>query len=142
MQAQQPVLNLNYYVLRSTPIYAVIRELPQVPHRQLLYKLNYYRIRGSTHNWIASWLSERYQKVVLDGQASDPVPVLSHVTQGSVLGLVMFLIFIHDLPDNIRSSDHLFANDCVLYRNINSLTDCQSLQGDMNSLANESLIGK
>ena len=52
----------------------------------------------------------------------------------------MFLIFIHDLPDNIRSSDHLFANDCVLYRNINSLTDCQILQGDMNSLANESLI--
>ena len=91
--------------------------------------------------WIASWLSERYQKVVLDCQASDPVPVLYYVTQGSVLGLVMFLIFIHDLPDNIRSSDHLFANDCVLYRNINSLTDCQILQDDRNSLANESLIG-
>ena len=54
----------------------------------------------------------------------------------------MFLIFIHDLPDNIRSSDHLFANDCVLYRNINALTDCQILQDDMNGLANESLIGK
>ena len=54
----------------------------------------------------------------------------------------MFLIFIHDLPDNIRSYDHPFANDCVLYRNINSLTDCQVLQDDLNSLANESLIGK
>ena len=63
-------------------MYAVILKLPQVPHRQLLYKLKYYRIRGSTHKWIASWLSERYQKVVLDGQASDPV--LSHVTHGSV----------------------------------------------------------
>ena len=113
------------YVLRSTPIYEVIRKLPQVPHRQLLYKLNYYRIRGSTYKWIAAWLSECYQKVVLDGQASDPV--LSHVTEGSVLGLVMFFFFIHDLPNNIRSSDHLFVDDCVLYRNINSHTYCQIL---------------
>ena len=135
MQGQQPVLNLNLYVLRSTHIYTVIRVLPQVPHRQLLYKLNYYRIRGSTHKWIVSWLSERYQKVLLDGQASDPVPVLYYVTQGSVLGLVMFLIFIHDLPDNIRSSDHLFAT-------CSSLTDCQILQIDIKSLANESLIGE
>ena len=50
-----------------------------VPHRRLLYKLGYYGIRGSTHKWISSWLSERSQKVVLDGQASDPVPVLSGV---------------------------------------------------------------
>ena len=71
---------------------------------------------------------------MLDGQASDPVPVLSGVHQGSVLGPVLFLIFI-DLPDNIRSSVCLFADDCVLYRNINSLTDCQILQEDLNSLA-------
>ena len=50
-----------------------------VPHRRLLYKLDYYGIRGSTHKSITSWLSERSQKVVLDGQASDPVPVLSGV---------------------------------------------------------------
>ena len=47
----------------------------KVPHKRLLYKLHYYGIRGSTHKLIASWLSEHYQKVVLDGQASDPVPV-------------------------------------------------------------------
>ena len=51
----------------------------KVPQRRLLYKLHFYGIRGSTHQWIASWLSERFQKVVLDGQASDPVPVLSGV---------------------------------------------------------------
>ena len=89
----------------------------KVPHRRLLYKLDHYGIRGSTHKWISSWLSERSQKVVLDGQASDPVPVLSGVPQGSVLGPVLFLIFINDLPDNIRSSVRLFADDCVLYRN-------------------------
>ena len=54
----------------------------KVPHRMLLYKLDHYGIRGFTHKWISSWLSERSQKVVLDGQASEPVPVLSGVPQG------------------------------------------------------------
>ena len=93
----------------------------KVPHRRLLHKLEYYGIRGSTHKWINSCLSWRTQQVVLDGQASDPVPVLSGVPQGSVLGPVLFLIFINDLPDNIRSSVCLFADDCVLYIIIHSL---------------------
>ena len=75
--------------------------------------------------------SECSQKVVFDGR----VPVLSGVAQGSVLGPVLFLIFINDLPDNIRSSVRLFADDCVLYRNIKSPLDCHILQDDLNSLA-------
>ena len=51
----------------------------KVPHRRRLHKLDYFGIRGSTHKWISSWLSGRKQQVVLDGQASDPVPVLSRV---------------------------------------------------------------
>ena len=86
------------------------------------------------HKWITSWLSERSQEVVLDGLASDQDPVLSGVPQGSVLGPVLFLIFINDLPENIRSSVRLFADDCVLYRNIESPMDCQILQDDLNSL--------
>ena len=108
----------------------------KLPQRRLLYKLDYYGITGSTHKWISSWLSERSQKVVLNGQASDPVPVLSGVPQGSILGpFFLLLIFINDLPDNIRSSVRLFTDDCVLYRNIISPMNCQILQDDLSSLA-------
>ena len=62
----------------------------KVPHRRLLHKLDYYGIRGSFHKWINSWLSERTQQVVLDGQASDQVPVLSGVPKGPVLGPILF----------------------------------------------------
>ena len=54
--------------------------------------------------------------------------------QRSVLGQVLFLIFINDLPDNIRYSVRLFPDDCVLYRNIHSLQDCLTLQEDLTSL--------
>ena len=106
----------------------------KVPHRRLLHKLDYYGIRGSTHKWINSWLSGRTYQVVLDGQASEPVPVLSGVPQGSVLGPILFLIFINDFPDNIKYSVRLLADDCVLYRNIYSIQDCLALQEDLTSL--------
>ena len=106
----------------------------KVPHMRLLHKLDYNGIRGSTHNWISLWLSGRSQQVVLDGQASDPVPVLSGVPQGSVLGPILFLIFINDLPDNLKSSVCLFADDCVMYMNIHSLQDCLILQENLDSL--------
>ena len=105
-----------------------------MPHRRLLYKLDYYGIRGSTHKWINSWLSGRTQQVVIDVFASDPVPVLSGVPKGTVLGHILFLIFINYLPDTIRSSVRLFADDCVLYRNIYSIQDSLTLQEDLTSL--------
>ena len=102
---------------------------------RLFYKLDYYGIRGSTHKRTTSWHSGRSHKVVLDGQASDPVPVLSGVPQGSNLGPFPFLILINDLPENIRSSVWLFAEYRALYRNIKSPIDCQILQDDLNRLA-------
>ena len=76
-----------------------------------------------------------HKKVVIDGVCSDPAPVLPGVQQGSVLGPILFLIFINDLPDKINSTVRLFADDFVLYRNIKRVEDQQILQHDLNKLA-------
>ena len=127
-------LNHNH---RQTDVIIIdfAKAFDKVLHRRLLYKLDYYRIRGSTHKWITSWLSGRSQKVVLDGQASDPVLVLSGFPPRIGLRAGPISHFINDLPENIRSSVCLFADDSVLYRNIESPMDCQILQDDLNSLA-------
>ena len=90
---------------------------------------------GATNSQNSPYISVwPLDQVVLDDQTSDPVPVLSGVSQASVLSPVLFLIFINNLPDNMRSSVCLFADDCVLFRILHSLQDCLLLQEDLASL--------
>ena len=103
-------------------------------HNKLISKLQNYGIQGKTNKWINKLLKFRNQKVVLDGEMSDPVPVTSGVPQGTVLGPLMFLLYINDINlyindinQNINSKIRLFADDCVLYRKINSKLDCLEL---------------
>ena len=107
-----------------------------VPHQRLIRKLDFYGIRGTILTWITKWLSARTQQVVVDGEASEPVHVRSGVPQGTVLGPLMFLIYINNIADNMDSATNirLFADDCLLYRIIRSSDDTDSLQNDLNSL--------
>ena len=114
----------------------------RVPHQRLLVKLNHYGIRGKTLEWVTSFLAGRSQRVIVDGATSDPVPVVSGVPQGTVLGPLLFLLFINDLPNNLQSQTRLFADDCVVYRQVKNLAECQVLQEDLDKLARwESLWG-
>ena len=101
------------------PIYMIILDFSKVfdrvLHQGLLKKIHHCGIRGTTYQWISSFLNSRTQQVLVEGQSSEKVLVVSGVPQGSVLGPVLFLIFIIDLPDNINSRTRLFADDCILY---------------------------
>jgi len=99
----------------------------RVPHKRLLHKLS---ITVATHQWIQTWLTQRTQQVVLDGEYSLPAPVLSGVPQGTVLGPLMFLIYINDISEQASSPLHFFADDCLLYRVIRNKADAQQLQLD------------
>ena len=107
-----------------------------VSHRRLMSKLDHYGIRGNTHKWISSFLNNRNQKVVIDGYSSDTISVDSGVPRGSVLGPILFLVFINDLPDLVKSKCRLFADDCLVYNEIAILNDFLQLQKDLKLLEN------
>ena len=106
-----------------------------IPHCRLLYKLDWYEIRGKVRAWITSFLNNRIQSVVVNDTTSSYVPVTSSVPQGTVLGPVLFLIFINDLSTNIKNSVvRLFADDYILYKSIQTHNDCARLQNDLHAL--------
>ena len=105
-----------------------------VPHRRLLKKLQGYGITGSLFRWLESFLIGRKQKVVLNGEESDWTNVTSGIPQGSVLGPILFLIYINDLPDVVNSIVKLFADDTKIYANVNTIENQERLQEDINNL--------
>lgn len=106
----------------------------KVPHQILLSKLYHYGIQGKKLTWINSWLTERFQRVVMDGEASSLAKVTSGVPQGTVLGPLMFLLFINDIHENINSSLRLFADYALLYRSIDTTNNCAIRQNGINKL--------
>ena len=108
----------------------------KVPHQRLLYKLHNYGIRGNHLKWIEGFLTQRHQRVIVEGEASPYARVESGVPQGTVLGPLLFLLFINDLPSVVNHSHvRLFADDAAIYRQIRTVSDAKLLQRDLDNLA-------
>ena len=106
----------------------------KVDHEILLHKLYAYGIRGKVLTWLEDYLSDRTQTVVINGKPSNPVPVKSGVPQGTVLGPILFLVYLNDLntciQDSVTSS---FADDTRLKKTICNTMDTTLLQKDLNN---------
>ena len=103
----------------------------KVHHSKLLWKLHQYGIRGTALSWIRAFLGYRSQTVVFEGEESGSVPVTSGVHQGSVLGPILFLVYINDLPEELSAKVRLFADDTAVYLSVGGLDDGTVLKQTM-----------
>ena len=108
---------------------------PPPPHELLKSKLFSYGIGGKTKKLIDSFLCFRQQRVVVvNGVKSDWAPVSSGVPQGTVLGPLLFSLYINDISSDIETEIRLFTDDCICYREIKDEEDTRKLQSDIDRL--------
>ena len=106
----------------------------KVSHSRLVNKLNNYGIVGSVRDWVSGWLSDRFQRVVVNGKVSSWESVLSGVPQGSVLGPLLFLIFIDDIDEGLGAKCLKFADDTKIIGRVESEEDRAGIQRDIDRL--------
>ena len=106
----------------------------KVSHTKLLHKIRHHGIHSDTNNWIKAFLGNRSQQVVANGQASNPAAVLSGVPQGTVLGPMLFLLYINGILEGIHSKMRLFADDSIVYREILTPQDHIGPNKDLDTL--------
>ena len=110
-----------------------------VPHQRLLLKVSSFGIHGNLLLWIKDILSNRKQQVVLNGHKSKSIPVTSGVPQGSVLGPVLFTMFVNDIPSIVSSPIYMFADATKIFHVIRNSDDYKAFQDDLNALYEWSL---
>ena len=106
----------------------------KVPHHRLLMKLQAHGIGDNVLHWIGNWLSGHKQRVILGGQVSDWCNILSGVPQGSVLGPLLFVIYINDIDEVVDSKLLKFADDTKIFNKVNLVEEVENLWTNLRSL--------
>jgi ribonuclease P/MRP protein subunit RPP40 len=131
------------YVDQGCPVDVVYldfqKAFDKVPHERLLLKIGALGIGGEVVNWIRAWLRDRKQRVVVSGESSDWSAVTSGVPQGSVLGPILFIMFINDIEVGVCSNVLKFADDTKLFGKVGSEENCKQLRADLRRLYNWSI---
>ncbi|CAM5087761.1 unnamed protein product [Eretmochelys imbricata] len=129
---------VNKHVDEGDPVDIVYlafeKAFDNVPHQRLLSKVSSHGIRGKVLSWISSWVKDRRQRVEINGQFSEWREVNSGVPQGSILGSVLFSIFINDLEKGVNTEVAKFADDTKLLKIVKSKANYEGLQKDLTKL--------
>ena len=107
------------YIDRGSDLIGVFldfsKAFDKVWHKGLLFKLKKAGTSGNLHKWLESYISNRKQRVIIDGMTSDYQYLSAGVPQGSVLGPLLFIIYINDIADNLQSQTCVYADDTALF---------------------------
>ena len=123
---------LSFLTLFTTTILDFSKAFDSVPHDKLIFKLSQFGITGPLLDWFSDYLSERKQRVVVDGFSSSYLDVTPDVPQCSIVGPLLFLIYVNDLSDAAKHIKvPMFADDSKCYKIINYPHDSNLLQSDL-----------
>ena len=111
-----------------------MKAFEKVPHKRMLRKLRSYGLSEQIIKWVADFWGDRSQKVSVNNSESRDRPVTSSIPQGSVLGPILFVIYINDMPECVNASTYLFADDTKIYKDISCEDDVSGLQADLDQL--------
>ena len=127
--------SLDNHISTQAIFFDISKAFDRVWHQGLLHKLQAIGIQGALHNWFTDYLKDRSQAVVIKGHKSNFINITAGVPQGSVLGPLLFLIYINDLTYNIDSTIKLFADDTSMYLSLNdNRIRTQTLNSDLSKI--------
>ena len=133
---QDRAQSVNKNIQTDIMIMDFVKAFHNVSHAHLLYKLSFYGINNNALHWISDFLNQRTQAVVPEGEKSDTISVTSGVPQGTVLGPILFLVYINDFHEYLKHSTlRLFRDGSIIYKKIHSINDARELQEDLEAAA-------